>query len=148
ISFVLGSYDRSKPLTIDPALIYSTFLGGTGYDQAYSIAVDGAGNSFVVGETASFDFPIEEEDPYQPNHDPFPGSDVFVTKLDPTGSLAYSTYLGGYGNDVGTSIAVDGQGDAYLTGYTYSDDYPITPNAYQSDCGCFPLHDDAFLTKL
>ena len=127
------------------ALVYSTYLGGSGLDEGNSIAVDSSGNAFVTGDTFSSDFPTKN---------PFQGVigssssatplDAFVTKLNPSGSaLVYSTYLGGSDNDVGTSIAVDLSGSAYVTGYTFSTNFP-TLNALRSSFGG---REDAFVTK-
>jgi len=123
------------------SLIYSTYLGGGGWDQAHHIAVDGSGNAYVMGITASSDFPTLN--PYQTDQG---GWNVFVTKLSSSGSsLIYSTYLGGGSNDYGMSIAVDGSGNAYVTGWTSSSDFPtLNPyqSTYQGGSG------DAFVTKL
>jgi hypothetical protein len=124
------------------SLIYSTYLGGGGDDVGYGIAVDDSGCAYVTGETWSSDFPtLNQYQAYQ-------GSlDAFITKLDTTksgaSSLIYSTYLGGGRDDVGYGIAVEDSGCAYVTGETYSSDFPIL-NEYQADQGYF----DAFITKL
>src|SRR3989442_783710 len=95
------------------ALVYSTFLGGSGYDQGYGIAVDAPGNAYVTGFTASTDFPTTTG----AVDTTFNGGsgDAFVTKLNPTGSaLVYSTFLGGSAVDSGNSIAGDGAGHPHL----------------------------------
>jgi hypothetical protein len=124
------------------SLVYSTYLGGNDWDIGYGIAVDGSGNAYVIGYTASTDFPTLNQ--YQTDQ---AGDDVFVTKLDTTksgnDSLVYSTYLGGSDYDSGTGIAVDGSGNAYVTGYTYSTNFP-TLNQYQTD----QASTDAFVTKI
>src|SRR5262249_51132339 len=101
---------------INPAgttLVYSSFLGGAGTDEAAGIAIDAAGNAYVVGNTASGDF--NTKNPLQPTNRGL--QDVFVSKVDPNGSqLVYSTYLGGNRADVGNAIAVDANGNAYITG--------------------------------
>jgi hypothetical protein len=109
---------------IDPTgstLRYSTYLGGSRDDTGNGIAVDSVGNAYVTGNTASTDFPTSTL--IQPtNHG---GSDAFVAAIDPTGStLRYSTYLGGSSDDYGNGIAVDSTGDAYVTGYTFSTNFP------------------------
>jgi hypothetical protein len=143
----VGSYDPTQPLVIDP-LVYSTYIGGSGGDEGYGIAVDGSGNAYVTGSTNS------------PNYDVTPGAfqttkeyslDVFVTKLNATGTaLVYSTYIGGGGDEVGFGIAVDGSGNAYVTGGTYSPDYDVTPGAFQTNGGVwdYPVMWDVFVTKL
>ena len=138
------------------ALVYSTYLGGSGGDAANGIALDGAGNAYVTGETLSPDFPITEG-AFQTVCNGFglhrhPCFDAFVTKLNPTGSaLDYSTYLGGSGgNDdgdggnYGSGIAVDGSGNAYVTGQTGSRTFPTTLGVFQPSTRS---HFDAFVTK-
>ena len=122
-------------------LRYSTYLGGEDIDYGYGIAVDSVGNAYVTGQTQSTDFPTQN--PYQGT---FAGwHDVFVTKLSGRGDfLVYSTYLGGEGADYGRGIALDSEDNAYVTGYTNSDDFP-TQNAYQ---GTYYGHEDVFVTKL
>jgi hypothetical protein len=125
------------------SLLYSTYLGGGGYEEGFCIAVDISGNVYVTGHTGSTDFPtLNQYQGYQGYN-----SDVFVTKLDTTQSgtsgLLYSTYLGGENTDWGFGIAVDGSGNAYVTGFTYSTNFP-TLNQYQTDQGGI----DAFVTKL
>jgi hypothetical protein len=133
VAFKLGSYDRSQPLTIDPLLTYFTFLGGTGNgefgDVGIAIAADSAGEAIVVGNTYSADFPTQ--DAFQT--DLFGQSDVFITKFSADGSsLIYSTYAGGSASDLASGIALDPQGDAYVTGTTNSPDYPVSIGAYQT----------------
>ena len=140
--FWVGAYDPRYPLIIDPALDYSTFLGGTGDDQGQGIAVDGSGRAYVTGRTDSANYPTTSG----AFDRIFNGEqDAFVTKLNASGSgLAYSTYLGGAFTDEGQGIAVDGGGRAYVTGNTSSTDYPTT-GAYDT------THNgdsDAFVTKL
>jgi len=109
------------------SLLYSTYLGGSGVDQGLGIAVDSAGNAYVAGYTGSTDFPTVNA--LQPVSGGLP--DAFVASLTPDGSaLRYSTYLGGSGADGASGIAVDGAGNAYVTGYTRSADFP-TANALQ-----------------
>jgi hypothetical protein len=144
VVFELGEYDRARPLVIDPVMAYSTFLGGSDNEYALSIAVDAAGNTYVSGLTFSLDFPTAN--PLQPN--PGGTGDVFVVKLNPEGSaLVYSTYLGGSNYDEGDSIVVDEDGNAYVTGWTKSSDFP-TKNPLQPDPAGGPFFDDLFVTKL
>jgi hypothetical protein len=123
VGFEVASYDRHYPLIIDPALVYSTYLGGSSFDDALGIAIDSSGNAYVTGFTQSVNFPTRNTAPL------FRGlrgsQDAFVTKLDPTGtSVVYSTYMGGTGTDGGNAIAVDSGGFAYVTGFTNSSDFP------------------------
>jgi hypothetical protein len=111
--------------------VYMTYLGGNGRDDPGGIAVDGAGNAYVTGDTSSTDFPTT------------PGAfqttsgaslDVFLSELSFSGtslSLAFSTYLAGWGRDFGQGIAVDGSGNIYVAGLTESPNFPTTPGAFQ-----------------
>jgi RHS repeat-associated protein len=126
-------------------LVYSTFLGGSGYEWGWGIAVDGSGNAYVTGRTQSADFPTTSG-AFQTT---LRGTeDAFVTKLNGTGTapLVYSTYLGGSGGDSGYGIAVDGLGNAYVTGSTNSTNFP-TDNALQTGL-VGTSSGDAFVTKL
>ena len=141
--FALASYDKKQPLVIDPVLVYSTYLGGSGEDAGRSIAVDAAGQTYFTGNTLSTDFPTKNA---------FQGystvQDVFVTKLGADGQgLIYSTYLGGDDLDWANGIAIDRAGQAYVTGFTFSNNFP-TQNALQRFLGNFPGVRDAFVTKL
>jgi hypothetical protein len=141
IGFAIADYDRSRPLIIDPAIVYSTYLGGSGFDQANAIHVGTTGDAYVVGVTASADFPIEGV----PTSAFGGGQDVFVTKMSLAGStLTYSTYIGGIGNDIGNDIVVSGAGTAYITGSTDSINYPVVTPTIAAQVG----GTDAFLTKL
>lgn len=124
-------------------LLFSTFAGGTTYDGCNSIAVDSAGNSYVTGFTMSTDFPTTAG-AFDTTHNG--GYDVFVLKLTATGSaLKYSTFIGGSSYDYGYDIAVDSNGNAYLTGFTYSTNFPVTSNAYDTT---FNGVSDVFIVKL
>ncbi len=153
VGFQLANYDRTRPLVIDPVLAYSTYLGGSGLDGVTDIAIDAAGNAYLVGMTNSVsDFPLVN--PLQPNFggiDPpfFTPYDVFVSKLNRDGSaLIYSTYLGGKSYDLGDGIAVDRDGNVCVTGTTISSDFP-TKNALQPALASSPGNGaDAFVAKL
>lgn len=123
VAVVVGSYDRTRPLVVDPALVYSTYLGGTDQDYAADLAVDSSGSLYLVGTTTSVDFPTASAFRAEMR-----GSygDAFVVKLDPSGTqIVYSTYFGGSSLDSGESIAVDAAGCAYITGHTQSADFPL-----------------------
>ncbi|MFQ5717030.1 MAG: SBBP repeat-containing protein, partial [Nitrospinales bacterium] len=122
VAFHLGAYDKTQPLVIDPVLIYSTYLGGNGSDQAFGIAVDASGAAYVAGWTRSTDFPTLNP---LPGGGVLSGVDAFVSKLNAAGNaLIYSTYLGGTGNDQANGIAVDASGAAYVAGFTGSTNFP------------------------
>jgi cysteine-rich repeat protein len=140
IRFRVASYDRKQPLVIDPVLAYSTFLAGSSVDFGLGIAVDASGSAYVTGWTASVDFPTA--DPLQGS--PGGGGDVFITRLSATGTLVYSTYLGGNSPDQGSGIAVDGSGSAYVTGETSSTDFPTANPGQCAIAG----GNDAFVAKL
>ena len=116
VSFKVGEYDRQRALVIDPVLLYSSFLGGTGAENGGDVAVDAAGNIYLTGSTESLNFPTVN--PLQPAN---AGSwDAFVTKLNPAGTaVLYSTYFGGDASDTGRGIFVDPLGNAYVAG-TYA----------------------------
>jgi hypothetical protein len=124
-------------------LLYSTYLGGDGQDGAHGIAVDTAGNACVTGDTQSGNFPTTAGAFQTTNN----GShDAFVTQLNPVGTgLLYSTYLGGNGDDAGYGIAVGAAGNAYVTGYTESSDFPATAGAFQTTTHG---ETDVFVTEL
>jgi hypothetical protein len=152
VGFAVAQYDASQPLVIDPALVYSTYLGGSGFDEGFRIAVDSGGNAYVTGSTSSTNFPTAGG-PYQAASGG--GTDAFVAKLNPTGTaLVYSTYLGGSGIDEGLGIALDpGCGpapaalcNAYVTGETGSTNFPTTSGAFQPAFG--GGFSDAFVAKL
>jgi uncharacterized protein (TIGR03437 family) len=124
------------------SLVYSSFLGGAGTDEAAGIAIDSAGNAYVVGNTASGDF--NTRNPLQPTNRGL--QDVFLSKVDSNGSqLLYSTYLGGNRADLGNGVAVDQGGNAYITGSTASPNFPLQ-SALQATYGGGDF--DAFVTKV
>ncbi|MFQ5709738.1 MAG: SBBP repeat-containing protein, partial [bacterium] len=148
-------------LKLDPSgstLLFSTYLGGAEDDRAHDIAVDASGNIYLTGETASSNFPTANA--FQPENScgfACDGDidDAFVTKLNPMGNgLIYSTYIGGFDgidhHDRGFGIAVDGEGNAYVTGETFTADFPITAGAYiprKFEGFSFSGRGDAFVTK-
>lgn len=116
---------------LDPtgvAISFSTYFGGSADDKAYGVALDGSGNAYLTGVTTSNDFPVTKT-AFQRTR--VGGVDAFVAKFSSSGNLTYSTYLGGSGNDEGFAIAVDRSGNAYVTGDTDSDDFPVTTGIYQ-----------------
>jgi roadblock/LC7 domain-containing protein len=146
VGFSLATYDKSRPLVIDPTLVYSTYLGGTGGDIGVSIAVDSSGHAYVTGYTGSLNFPVTSSAVQTILGGAAYVSDAFVCKLNTTGSaLVYSTYLGGSDFDAGHAIAVDASRNVYVTGTTGSADFPVTAGAFQTAiAGSY----DVFVTKL
>ena len=146
VGIALDRYDRTKELVIDPVVRFSSYLGANGGVTGESIALDSDGNIYVTGTVASNTFPLEN-----PAQSIFMGSnDIFITKLDPTGTrLIYSTYFGSWGDDQAKAIAVDVDGNAYITGFTSSPDFPVM-NAVQPNFGGGAVVNggDAFVVKL
>jgi len=149
IGFQVGAYDIARPLIIDPVLIYSTYLGGSGDEIGRDIAVDPDGNAYIIGRTSSGDFPTTAG-AFQTEIGNIPGqlgADIFVARIDTAGAnLVYSTYLGGSGYDDRLSIALDAFGNACLTGHTDSVNFPTTPDALQAFFA--GGNRDAFVAKL
>jgi len=140
VRFKLGPYDVRSPLIIDPVVSYSTYLGGGNSEFSSSIAVDGAGNMYLTGITDSPNFPT-----VNPLKMTNPSRDTFVIKLNPAGSaIVFSTYLGGGNIEQSGGIAVDTAGNVYVTGETWSTDFP-TANPFQPAMASGP---DAFVSKL
>lgn len=131
-SFRLGTYDRNRTLVIDPTLIYSSYYGGNGADYAYAAAVDSIGNTYIAGSIGSAGFGILGIE------------DAFVTKLSPNGSRMFTSFIGGGAADQANGVAVDVQGNMYLTGSTGSLDFPLK-NAVQTKTGG---SGDAFVVKV
>jgi len=139
-SFHVAHYDPAKPLVIDPVLVYSTYLGGSGTDQPAGIAVDSTGSLYVAGYTDSTDFPLTA-----PGSLPTGMDHVFLAKLDPSGSnLVYADYIGGSSPDFGYALTLDSANNVYLTGATESTDFPLV-NAYQAS---LPGYLNGFVTKI
>jgi hypothetical protein len=163
VTFAAGDYDLDQPLVIDPVLDYSSYIGGAGSDDCVAIAVDASGNAYLTGYTFSADFPVTpgsfQTKPGSSSNAPI--KDAFVMKLNAAGNGAiYSTYLGGNttpqqpssGYDEARGIAVDADGNAYVTGLTAASNFPTTPGAFQPAWAAGYVNgfaaNDAFLTKL
>lgn len=146
ISFCIDEYDQSKPLVIDPILVLSSYLGGSGGDDGHAIALGAEGNIYLAGGTISDDFPTDSGiiDSSQGGPD-----DAFITKVRADNAeIIYSSYLGGNSIDVAFGLAVDSMGQAYLTGRTRSTDFPMV-NALQPIFGGGDVFNiDAFVAKL
>ena len=139
-----GGYDAfvAKLNASGSALVYSTYLGGSGGDEGWGIGVDAAGSAYVTGLTSSSNFPTTAgafDTTYNGN------GDAFVAELNTSGSgLVYSTYLGGSSGDQGNSIDLDAVGNVYVAGQIASSDFPTTPGAFQTSSGG---GEDAFVAK-
>jgi hypothetical protein len=136
--FHLGPYDRRQKLWIDPVLTYASYLGGAGYDAGYAIAVDGSGQTYVTGTTASVSFSSQ-------NTGLRASRDAFVTKFSANGAVVYTTILSSSADDSGQAIAVDSTGNVYVAGTTEGSDFPATPGAWQTASGG---GEDGFAAKL
>jgi hypothetical protein len=145
VSFRLGEYDRSRPLVIDPVLVYSTYLGGSDWDVADGVATDAAGNAIVVGWTWSYDFPVS---PGAYSTQILGDLAGFVAKLSADGkTLLWATYLGGLKGSGLYSVARDRDGNLWTTGDTYASDFPTTEDAFDRTYNGF-VDRDAVLAKL
>jgi hypothetical protein len=150
-AFTVPNYDPSRRLVIDPTVTLVRFVGGSDGDSATGVAVDIAGNAYITGSTFSTDFPVTAA--FQAgihcqaivNHTCTTGTDAFVTEISPSGTIIFSTYLGGSDYDSGTGIALDSTG-VYIVGYTSSSDFP---NKLPDGTGDTRRGgQDAFVTKL
>lgn len=134
--FRAPGWDRSRPLVIDPGLVWSTFLGGTAAERLRAVAVDDFGRTTVAGETASPNFPVTPG-AFDASHNQ--NNDVCVSRFDPsltgTAQLTWSTFLGGFDNDVAEDVVVDGNGVVTLTGGSASPNFPVTTNARDTSLG-------------
>jgi Beta-propeller repeat/Abnormal spindle-like microcephaly-assoc'd, ASPM-SPD-2-Hydin len=139
VAFQVANYDHNHPLVIDPVLVYSTYLGGSGSDVPSGIAVDSSGNVYLAGYTNSLDFPLATVGSLPA------GNHVFVAKLDPTGStLIYADYLGGNNQDYGYALALDSSNNVWVAGSTGSSNFPMV-NAFQ---GTYPGSFNGFVSEI
>ncbi len=136
VSFSIGAYDKAAPLIIDPILTFSTLIGGVNGDFGSDIAIDNNGAIWITGRTLSGNYPVTNGFAY------VNGDDVIITKLSPAGALLFSTIMGGEDDDNGNGIAIDGGGNAWVTGQTISANFPVTN--FTTNNGGF----DVFVTRL
>ncbi len=134
--FEVGEYDASRELVIDPVLMYSSYFSGTYLEEAFLVAVDAMGRIWIAGQSASDDFPTNGA-----GLQPGGGGQInaFLTVLDPFAGagrgLIYSSYFGGKRNEAPTAMVFDAAGNVYLTGWTFSPDFPTTDNALEFSTG-------------
>jgi hypothetical protein len=148
--FAVGPYDPSATLVIDPVLELSTFAGGDRLDTARAVAVAPDGSVLVAGTSESNDFPTTGGS-FQPDYaganDEFERGDAFVMKLEPGGAdLVWATYLGGKDPDAASGVALGPSGDVFVSGSTWSKDFPVTPGAFQTERA--KNYYDAFVARL
>ena len=142
VRFALADYDRSRPVTVDPSLVFSQFVGGSVDDIAIGVGRDANGLYYVAGSTVSIDFALAGDSYATSNAGDY---DVFVAVVDPTQNVeTYSTYVGGSDADKATGMAVTAAGVVYVTGSTVSTNFP-TANAFQSN---YKALGDGFLFAL
>lgn len=151
-AFRVGAYDKSRPLVIDPAISYLTYVGNAESSLGGRSAVDAAGNIYLTGATGDGTWPTTPG-AATANRQGFTPSNVFITKMNAAGTaLIYSTFIGGTKGELGAAVAVDAQGNAYVTGATNSFDYPTTPGAFRttvpSNNPAAPDKANCFVTKL
>jgi uncharacterized protein (TIGR03437 family) len=151
-----AEYNPAEALTIDPALTYSTYIGGSSNDSLRAVATDPAGNIYVAGNAASQNLSPTTgalQTAFGGATSNYITGDAFVAKFSPSGVLQYLTYLGGSADDFATAIAVDASGSAYIAGQTTSSNFPVSSNAYQRTYSGgggnqFSRLGDAFIVRL
>jgi uncharacterized protein (TIGR03437 family) len=156
VRFALGAYDRSLPLVIDPVLSYASYFGAAGNEAARAVATDSSGNVYVAGITSSPALAVSSTAPQTTyggeTADDITG-DAFLAKFNSSGVPVYMTFLGGKADDAASGIAVDAAGNAYVTGFTNSSNFPVTAGALQgtfagSGGNVCNRYGDAFVTKI
>jgi hypothetical protein len=131
VALDVGDYDPTQALVIDPVLSYSTLIGANNGTTAQALGVDSLGNVYITGTTFATNYPTVSA--FQGTNNGT--TNVFVTKLNAAGNtILYSTYLGGSGFPGASAIAVDGAGNAYVTGIAAMSDFPTTPGAFMTTC--------------
>ena len=143
VGFTVGAYNKGEMLVIDPVITYSTFIGGSGQDEVTALALEPGGDAIVAGFAASTNLAQNGPAKMRANAG---GVDAFVAKFHDLGdSVLYCTYIGGSGDDRALAIALDAQSNVYLTGYTTSQNFPVTALAFQKK---LLGSRDAFVLKL
>jgi hypothetical protein len=146
VGFAVSDYDRTRPLVIDPSIVYATYVGGSHWDNGNAVAVDALGAAYIVGQTYSADFPITPGVVDVTHGGEY---EAFVAKISPAGdALEYVTYLGGSAGDSALGVAVDVSGNAWVTGATLSPDFPTTAAALSRTRNSPAADPDGFVAKL
>ena len=145
--FAVEGRRPDRPLIIDPGLVYSTYLGGTGADNSTALALHApSGDVIVTGNTDSTDFPVTPGAHQTTLRGSMGVTDAFVARLDAAGTrLVFATYLGGSATDTGLGVSVDAGGIVTVTGQTFSSDFPTTPGAFQTQA---PGQGDGYVARL
>jgi len=148
VGFDVGAYDATRPLVIDPVLVYSTLLGGNGADGISDVELDASGNAYVVGITTSTDFPTTPGVVDEVGDGSAVQRDVFVAKLSADGTtLLWATYLSGSKGDEARDLVLDADGNVHIVGHTLSTNFPTTTGAF--DTAHFGnTRTDGFVVKL
>jgi hypothetical protein len=146
VRFVLGAYDRTRALVVDPIMSYSTYFGVEGTDYIHRVAVDGDGNVVIAGSASTGQFPVPS---LRPRSTP-PGDDSFVAKLASDGTPIWLTFLGGTDWDIATNVAIGPGNDIFVAGTTNSSDFPVTPGAFDTTANLVNGYNegDAFVARL
>ena len=159
VGFEVGDYDRTRPLVIDPVIVFSTYLGSSKPgglipegDQAHAVATDTLGNIYVTGMTTGNDFPVKSAMQRflggGQNTGDFLFGDAFVSKFDPNGNLVFSTFFGGTGNEMGTAIALDPSGNIVIAGVTTSTNLPLANPVQAKYRSTFGFGENGFVAKI
>src|SRR5471032_1433341 len=159
VGFEVGDYDRTRPLVIDPVIVFSTYLGSSKPgglipegDQAHAVATDTLGNIYVTGMTTGSDFPVKSAMQRflggGQNTGDFLFGDAFVSKFDPNGNLVFSTFFGGTGNEMGTAIALDPSGNIVIAGVTTSTNLPLANPVQAKYRSTFGFGENGFVAKI
>jgi len=153
IGFRVGKYDPTQVLTIDPTIDFSSYLGGLGADRGKAIVVDANGNMYIAGEAGDPSIKGDigaDQFPRLPAVAPgsVPASAVFVTKLNSSHQIEYSTILSGQGSSFLTDIDIDSAGAAYITGFTEAQNFPLPQNALRACSQNFSPNAEGYLLKL
>ncbi|HVP90035.1 MAG TPA: SBBP repeat-containing protein [Terriglobales bacterium] len=147
--FEVGDYDRSLPLVLDPAtVVYCGYIGSSADDRGAAVAVDASGNAYITGSAGYYDFPVTVG-PDLSFNSTAGGTNAFVAKVNAAGTgFAYCGFIGGSASDAGTGIAVDASGNAYVAGWTTSQDFPAVVGPGLATHGNIGQYSDAFVAKV